>query len=107
MKKLDQPHKALIMDQFELEQIDPTDDEALLETLADRIASLLLSDMESFMSLMYRMDVSEKKVAAALSPDHDDPPNLTLAKLIIERQLLRMETKKKYRQQPLQDWIDF
>ena len=82
-------------------------DEELLESLSDRIAHLLMYEMESFMTLMYRMDVSEKKVATALSPNQAEAPNVALAKLVIERQMERMATKKKYKQAPLNDWMDF
>ena len=107
MKELDQIHKDTILTQFELSLDAHIEDEELLESLSDRIAHLLMYEMESFMTLMYRMDVSEKKVAAALSPNHSEAPNVALAKLVIERQMERMATKKKYKQAPLNDWMDF
>ena len=107
MKELDQTHKDIILQQFELSFDEHLQDEKLLESLSDRIAHLLMYEMESFMTLMYRMDVSEKKVATALSPNQAEAPNVALAKLVIERQMERMATKKKYKQAPLNDWMDF
>ncbi len=82
-------------------------EEELIDLLADRVAELLATDMVSFMSMMYRLDVPEKQVARALSPANDDPANVTLAKLIIERQKKRLHTKKTIKPQPFDDWIDF
>ena len=107
MKELDQTHKKLIDTQFGLDLEDQPHDEQLIKVLSDRIAYLLMHEMESFMTLMYRMDVSEKKVAAALSPNNLEPPHVALAKLVIQRQLERMQTKSKYKQPPLKDWMDF
>lgn len=107
MKELDQTHKDIILQQFELSFDEQLQDEELLESLSDRIAHLLMYEMESFMTLMYRMDISEKKVATALSPNQAEAPNVALAKLVIERQMERMATKKKYKQAPLNDWMDF
>ncbi|NND05770.1 MAG: hypothetical protein HKN87_05275 [Saprospiraceae bacterium] len=107
MKELDRTHKNLINSEFGLNLEDQPPDEELIKVLSDRIAYLLMHEMESFMTLMYRMDVSEKKVAAALSPTNQEAPNVALAKLIIQRQLDRMQTKSKYKQTPLKDWMDF
>ena len=96
----------LIRQQFDLE-IDRAVDDEVLERLAERIDQLLAGDLENFMSMMYRLDVAENKIQAALSPDHDEAPGLALARLIIDRQLQRIHTKQIYRQQPLEDWFDF
>jgi hypothetical protein len=107
VKPIETSVRDLLIQQFELETRDRATDDDLFQELADRVAYMLSNQMESFMSMMYRLDVPESEVRAALSPDNPEPPNITLAKLIIDRQVQRMHTKKTYRQKPLKDWLDF
>ena len=97
----------MIQQAFDLQLDGHEDHQRLINILAERIASLLETDMEAFMSMLYRLDVSETKIRAALSPDNEEPPNVTLAKLIIARQMQRMQTKVTYKSTPLKDWWDF
>ena len=82
-------------------------DQELFEQLCERINYLMAFEMESFLSMLYRLDISERKVRRAMDPANAEPPNVALARLIIDRQKARMETKRKYRQEPLSDWMDF
>ena len=84
------------------------EDEAnLIATLSQRIKELMAQDFESLMSMMYRLDIDESKIKQALAPGNVEDPSVSLAKIIIERQKRRMETKSKYQQPPLSDFIDF
>lgn len=96
----------LIRRDFELEGIDgPVDEEALLRLLADHVDYLIQHRMEWLLSLMYRMDVAEDKVQAALSPAAALPANEGLARLILERQKQRVLTKQSYKPDDLgEDW---
>lgn len=67
--------------------------------LCDRIAWLIEHNMEYLMSLLYRNDVPEAKIYHALSPLDPDPANVALAKLVMERQQQRLETKRRYGKQ--------
>jgi len=106
MSDIEEPLDLLLRQQFELESAEATN-ENVQQLLANRIAQLLAGDMESFMSMLYRLDVPEGKIRSALSLSNDEAPNMTLAKLIIERQYQRMVTKRTFKQEPLDDWIDF
>jgi hypothetical protein len=55
--------------------------------------------MEYLLSLLYRNDVAESKIYDALSPSSPDPANVSLAKLVMERQKQRLETKRQYGKQ--------
>lgn len=81
-------------------------EEQMLNLLADRIAYMLEYQLEYLFSMMYRMDVSEKKVSAALHPLADEPANVGLARLVIERQKERLFTKEHYKQVDLGDEED-
>jgi hypothetical protein len=86
---------------------DVWDDEDLVTVLSDRITELLARDFETLMSIMYRLDIDELKIKAALSPHNPSDPSVSLARIIIDRQKKRMDTKKRYTQPSLDDFIDF
>lgn len=98
--------KELIVRDFELENMEEKEqvsEEELHRELANRIAYMLEYQMEYLLSLMYRLDVSEQKVNAALSPGAPDPANIGLAHLVIERQKQRAFTKQHFKQENLED----
>ena len=66
------------------------------EFLSKRIEDLIDKDQERFFNTLYRIDISESKVAHALSTSHYPPDDL--ADLIIERQLQRLKTQLLYKQ---------
>lgn len=88
----------LIISEFELEppKSGNASEEAIFELLCDRISYLIEHNMEYLMSLLYRNDVLEHKIHDALSPVNPEPANVALAKLVLERQRLRLETKKRF-----------
>ncbi len=67
--------------------------------LAGQIAWMLEHRIDYLLSLMYRLDIDESKIASALQPGAALPPHEGLAKLVIERQKQRIETKAAYREQ--------
>ena len=66
------------------------------EFLAKRITEMLTKNEERFYNTLYRIDVSESKVAEILSTSKVAPEDL--ADLIIERQLQRIRTQILYKQ---------
>ncbi len=102
------PVKEILIKNFDLTAADGSlDDDVLFQQLTERIRHLLATRIDFFMSLMYRLDVSEDKIRQALAPGNPEPPDVALARLIINRQVQRAETKERYRQDPLTDWMDF
>ena len=96
---MNQNPNELLAKNFELSLPDdePVSEERLFQILADQIAYMIEFRMEYLLSLLYRNDVLEHKINAALSPANEDPANIALAKLVMERQRERMATKKAYR----------
>lgn len=78
-------------------------EEQLLQILATQVAFLIENRMEYLLSLMYRLDIDERKVEAALSPASPTPPHLAIASLVLERQKQRAFTKLNYRQPVLEE----
>ncbi len=95
---------AVIVKNFEIDT-DKTDfsDEELFDILSQQISDMLERKPEYLFSLMYRMDVLEVKIKAALHPMAVDLPHIGLTKLVLERQQERNRTREIYRQNPIED----
>ena len=96
---------ALILRDFELAapQKEMTEQE-LLDYLAEAIEYMIEHKMDFLLSLLYRLDVSERKINDALSPGNMEAANIALAKLVLERQKLRVATKQAYREKNPSSW---
>jgi len=94
----------LIPKEFELERMGDHDDEALFQIILDRVNEMLENDVDLLMSYLYRLDVEENKINNALALDAVLPANEGIARLILDRQKLRLETKRKYKQKPIEGW---
>ncbi len=78
--------------------IDLPDDitfEVLKQTLSAHINQLIQSDFEKLVSLLYRIDISEPKLKHLLKENKGEDAGNTIAELIIERQLQKIESRKK------------
>ncbi len=100
---------ALLKQDFELESLESASitEEELLQVLANQIAYMIEYQLEVLLSLMYRLDVAEKKVQAALAPGAVEPPNIALARVVLERQKRRAFTKKNYKPEQLEGWDEW
>lgn len=59
------------------------------------VEDLLSKDFNGLINILYRIDVSEEKLKAALALSNDNPASL-IAKMILERQLQKVALRKKY-----------
>ena len=100
---------ALIKGPFELESAqEPQSEAELLAVLAERIGEMLEQRPEYLMSLLYRLDVLEEKIGPVMHPSAPEPPHIGLARLVLERQRQRVETKQSVKTPPLEgmeDWV--
>jgi hypothetical protein len=71
--------------------------EALESILADRINTMITADFNRLISLLYRIDVSETKLKQLLKENAGTDAGLLIARLILERQWQKIETRRKYR----------
>ena len=65
-------------------------EEAILQLLADRIVRVLEHGPDTFFQLMYRLDISEKKLTAILD---DDNVAAKIARLVYDRQLQKISKR--------------
>lgn len=62
--------------------------------LAHEIQLLIDRDFHSFLNMLYRIDVDEQKAKEAFA---DNDPSWRLADLVIERELQKVESRRKYK----------
>jgi len=99
---------ALVLAPFELQNATPPgSEEELLSLLANRIAEMLEKQPEYLMSLLYRLDVLEEKIHPVMRHDAPEPANWGLARLVLERQKQRAETKRTVKPEPLEGMDDW
>lgn len=95
----------LVLRDFELaEPKNILTDKEMLDYLAEAIAYMIEHRMDFLLSLLYRLDISENKIAFALTPGNEEPANIALARLVWERQKQRVATKQAYRVQNPTNW---
>ena len=83
-----------LRDDWDLVLPDSLSEEAILQLLADRIVTVLERGAETFFQLMYRLDISEKKLNAVM--EQDDVP-IKIARLIYDRQLQKIKSRHENR----------
>jgi hypothetical protein len=98
--------KTIIDNKLSIEQKSDLDTE-FLNSVAFRVAELMESNMELFFNHLYRMDIDERKVHTILNSNSDESVYISIAKIIIERQRKRLETKKKYKQDKIEGWDEY
>ena len=78
-------------------------EQALFDLVANEVAYMIEHRIDFLMSLLYRLDVLEHKINFALSPHSVEAPNIALTRLILDRQKERINTKKIYKQDKVDD----
>ncbi len=67
----------------------------LLKILSEYINDLITNDFPKLIHLLYRIDISEEKLKLILRNNPGNDAGNLISKLIIERQLAKIESKKK------------
>jgi hypothetical protein len=78
-------------------------EEELLNLLSEQIQHLMVHDREQLWSLFYRLDITDEALRFVLNNTPSEQQSIALAKLVLDRQKKRMETKQKYKQDPIDD----
>lgn len=69
----------------------------LLEKLASKVQYLLNSDFNQLIHLLYRMDVSEKKLKTMLQEHPGEDAAFIIARLMIERTMQKIKIRQQYK----------
>jgi hypothetical protein len=96
----------LVNKDFELAESDFISEEDLERALSAVIHRMLDHDLEKLFSILYRLDVNEQKVHAALRKNNDIAPHIAIAKLIIKRHKEKLESRLKYKQDKDDDSVE-
>ena len=78
----------------------PSTFEAFRTWLIQHINGLIAKDFEALMFLLYRIDVNERIVKEQIAASKGEHAAAIIADLIIERQLKKIEWRKKFREAP-------
>lgn len=102
-EKIHKESFELIKQSFELEEREEINSkDAMIKAIAERVSYWLEYDLEQLFSFLYRMDIEQGKVEQALALGNIVPANIGIAELIFERQVARVETKLKYKQDEIE-----
>ena len=100
--------KSIINTQFSAQAQKTELDSDFLRIVAERVAELMETNMELFFNHLYRMDIDERKIHQILqNPEESESVYLSIARVIIERQKKRIETKRKYKQKTIEGWDEY
>jgi hypothetical protein len=69
------------------------------EELVSKINSLLSRDFDKLISILYRMDVSEKKIRQLLKDNPTEDAGKLIGELMIERQVEKIKSRQQFNQQ--------
>jgi len=65
--------------------------------LAERVNTMIQRDFGALVQLLYRVDVSESKLRGLLQENAGEDAAGVIARLILERQWQKIETRRRYR----------
>ena len=67
------------------------------QIVAGKINELLNTDFQKMVSILYRVDVDEKKLRSLLKQNPETDAGLLIADLLIERQAQKIKSRQEYR----------
>ncbi len=68
-----------------------------IQALADKINELILHDFNRLISILYRADISEKKLNAVLEENKTEDAGRLIAAIFVERQLQKIRSRREHR----------
>jgi hypothetical protein len=82
------------------------DESELLEILAQQVLIMLEQSPDQLMSMLYRLDVEERKILPVMKAGAEEPVHYGLARLVLERQKQRVATKSEVKINPFSSDMD-
>ncbi len=89
----------ILNNELALEMPEKISFEELRENLSHHINSLIQTNFQKLVVLLYRIDVSESKLKTLLLENTDAHAGAIIADLIIERQLQKLKSRQEFRNQ--------
>lgn len=69
--------------------------EKFIQKLSSLVAYLMEKDFSRLLQILYRIDISEEQLKAALTPGQVMPSDL-IAQMIFDREMQKVETRKRF-----------
>ena len=79
------------------DNIEGKDFQEIHQALTKIVAQLLNTDLNKLLTALYRIDVNEQSVKKILATEKPDKISSEIALLILNRELQKIESRKKYR----------
>ncbi len=92
--------KSFRIPDIDLPEKDYRSREELINIVSITVFDLLAGDMEKLMSILYRLDVDEARFKKALASSDPSAVHMKVAELIVDREIEKLETRKKFRSKP-------
>lgn len=83
---------------FSLELNRNLSEDELASLLAAHINDMILHDLPKLIQLLYRVDISEKKIKQTLADNKNYEAGMIIARIIIERQKEKAKTRASFKQ---------
>lgn len=93
-------HEALAQS-FELSFPELVSRETIIAALTFRVDQLIAANPDQLFSMLYRLDISERKIKEAMATDHDVTKKIAV--LIYERQLEKIVSRRHFKSTPPED----
>ena len=81
-------------------------EESLEAALAEKINVLIQRDFDKLLQLLYRIDINEQRLRRLLLENEGEDAGKIIARLIMERQWEKMESRRQFRQDKTTDEHD-
>ncbi len=89
--------RVKLEEQFAISLPTSISEETLRQIISDHINYLITHNLNSLYAILYRVDVSEKKLKELLETNSDEDAGKLIAGLIIERQLQKIRSRSENR----------
>lgn len=88
-------------------ELTAADAEGALETLlAEKVNTLIEGNFDQLLQLLYRIDINEQRLRRLLVENEGENAGMIIARLIIQRQWEKIESRRQYRQDKTADEDD-
>ena len=78
-------------------EYDATNYKSVINWLEAEIRHLLNHDLQKLLNILYRIDIPEEKTKVVLSLENHEDMAIKFTELIVRRELQKVKTRKKYR----------
>jgi hypothetical protein len=88
-------------------ELNPADALGVLEgMLAEKVRVLIEGNFDQLLQLLYRIDINELRLRRLLVENEGEDAGMIIARLIIQRQWEKIESRRQYRQDKTGDEYD-